>query len=97
MRYAKFKEIQDYSDATDRMKDVRYAEAEDCLKSNGYWKAIELFEKLGDYKDAQNRALEANYLWAEDYLAQGQLEGALMYFKRAGGLQGHSDPCRRSI
>lgn len=53
-----FTALGDYSDAADRILEVKYKEAESLLDTEGYVKAMEAFAALGEYSEAAERLKE---------------------------------------
>lgn len=77
---AKFQAAGDYQDAADKVLEMAYAQAEQCMTEGDYEYAMELYMLLYGYKDADQKLIEATYGLGEKYLAEGDFEEALRCF-----------------
>ncbi len=81
---ALFASLGDYGDASSRVPEAYYAEAEQLYASEDHDRAAEAYVKAGAYADAAVRAQKIRYDQGEQYLATGDTEDAIAAFELAG-------------
>lgn len=90
-----FKQLQDYSDSEDKVKECEvlyqeailqdsYQEAVKSLEQGDYVQAINVFAELGDYKDSQEQMQEATYQYANNLAENQYFYSAITMFDSLG-------------
>lgn len=81
-----------FNDASERINEPFYVQAEELMAQGEYELAVEAFKKAGAFSDAARRINESYYVHAEELLTKGEYQKAFYTF---GNASGHRDALTR--
>lgn len=75
-----FRELGEYEDSVQRIKECRYLQAMDLMKTGAYKDAADIFDSLGGYEDSAVQMEACSYEIAQALLAEGKYDEAAAAF-----------------
>lgn len=76
-----------YKDAKNKAKEAKYLYACECLTSNNYKEASDLFNVLKDYKEGQDKFNESTYAYGKECYDSKKYRDARTYFAKIKGYE----------
>lgn len=91
-----FKDLDDFKDSADMVKESIYLNAEALFEIEKYDEARPIYKSLNDFKDSAEKEKECRYLLAEELFVQKKYERAALAFNQISGYKDSSERGKES-